>query len=91
STWKAELTGNQKGLFYTYKVKIGDKWTEAVDPYARAASVNGDKGAVVDLEETNPKKWKANKKPKFKNPEDAIIYELHVRDLSIQPESGIKR
>lgn len=90
-TWNAELTGNQKGLFYTYKVKIGDKWTEAVDPYARAASVNGDKGAVVDLEETNPKKWKTNKKPKFKNPEDAIIYELHVRDLSIQPESGIKQ
>ncbi|PHF07651.1 type I pullulanase [Bacillus wiedmannii] len=90
-TWNAELTGNQKGLFYTYKVKIGDKWTEAVDPYARAASVNGDKGAVVDLEETNPKKWKMNKKPKFKNPEDAIIYELHVRDLSIQPESGIKQ
>ncbi|MGG0459527.1 type I pullulanase [Bacillus mycoides] len=90
-TWKAELKGNQKGLFYTYKVKIGDKWTEAVDPYVRAASVNGDKGAVVDLEETNPKKWKANKKPRFKNPEDAIIYELHVRDLSIQPESGIKQ
>ncbi|GAB6431264.1 type I pullulanase [Bacillus luti] len=90
-TWKAELKGNQKGLFYTYKVKISDKWTEAVDPYVRAASVNGDKGAVVDLEETNPKKWKANKKPKFKNPEDAIIYELHVRDLSIQPESGIKQ
>ncbi|HDR4695387.1 type I pullulanase [Bacillus cereus] len=90
-TWTAELKGNQKGLFYTYKVKIGDKWTEAVDPYVRAASVNGDKGAVVNLEETNLKKWKANKKPKFKNPEDAIIYELHVRDLSIQPESGIKQ
>ncbi|PEF32919.1 type I pullulanase [Bacillus wiedmannii] len=90
-TWKAELKGDQKGLYYTYKVKIGDKWTEAVDPYARAASVNGDRGAVVDLEETNPKKWKANKKPKLNNPEDAIIYELHVRDLSIQPESGIKQ
>ena len=90
-TWTSELKGNQKGLFYTYKVKIGDKWTEAVDPYVRAASVNGDKGAVVNLEETNPKKWKANKKPKFKNPEDDIIYELHVRDLSIQPESGIKQ
>lgn len=90
-TWTAELKGNQKGLFYTYKVKIGDKWTEAVDPYVRAASVNGDKGVVVNLEDTNPKKWKANKKPKFKNPEDAIIYELHVRDLSIQPESGIKQ
>ncbi|WP_242239574.1 type I pullulanase [Bacillus cereus group sp. BfR-BA-01309] len=90
-TWKAELKGNRKGLYYTYKVKIGDKWTEAVDPYARAASVNGDKGAVVDLKETNPQKWKVDKKPKFKNPEDAIIYELHVRDLSIQPESGIKQ
>ncbi len=90
-TWKAELKGNQKGLFYTYKVKIGDKWTEAVDPYVRAASVNGDKGVVIDLNETNPKKWKVNKKPEFKNPEDAIIYELHVRDLSIQPESGIKQ
>ncbi|ACK62203.1 TPA: type I pullulanase [Bacillus cereus] len=90
-TWTAELKGNQKGLFYTYKVKISDKWTEAVDPYVRAASVNGDKGAVVNLEETNPKKWKANKKPKLKNPEDAIIYELHVRDFSIQPESGIKQ
>ncbi|MES9695720.1 type I pullulanase [Bacillus toyonensis] len=90
-TWKAEIKGNQKGLFYTYKVKIGDKWTEAVDPYVRAASVNGDKGVVIDLNETNPKKWKANKKPEFKKPEDAIIYELHVRDLSIQPESGIKR
>ncbi|EJQ51233.1 pullulanase, type I [Bacillus cereus BAG6X1-2] len=90
-TWIAELKGNQKDLFYTYKIKIGDKWTEAVDPYVRAASVNGDKGVVVDLNETNPKKWKANKKPKFKNPEDAIIYELQVRDLSIQPESGIKQ
>ncbi len=46
---------------------------------------------VVDLEETNPKRWNTNKKPKLKNPEDAIIYELHVRDLSIQPESGIKQ
>lgn len=90
-TWKAEIKGNQKGLFYTYKVKIGNKWTEAVDPYVRAASVNGDKGVVIDLNETNPKKWKANKKPEFKKPEDAIIYELHVRDLSIQPESGIKQ
>ncbi len=90
-TWIVENKGNQKGLFYTYKVKIGDKWTEAVDPYVRATSVNGDKGVVVDLKETNPKNWKANKKPKFKNPEDAIIYELHVRDLSIQPESGIKQ
>lgn len=89
-TWTAELRGDQKGIFYTYKVKIGEKWSEAVDPYVRAVSVNGDKGAVVDLNETNPKGWNGDKKPELKNPEDSIIYELHVRDLSIQPESGIK-
>jgi len=89
-TWITELKGNQKGIFYTYKVKIGDKWNEAVDPYVRATSVNGDKGAVVDLEETDPKGWKKDKKPGLKNPEDSIIYELSVRDLSIQSESGIK-
>ena len=33
----------------------------------------------------------SKQKLKFINPEDAIIYELHVRDLSIQPESGIKQ
>lgn len=88
-TWTTQLKGNQDGLIYTYKVKIGDKWNEAVDPYARAVTVNGDKGVVVDLKTTNPEKWPA-KKPFLKNREDAIIYELHVRDLSIDPNSGIK-
>ncbi|KMY43933.1 pullulanase [Bacillus sp. FJAT-27916] len=90
-TWTAKLRGNQNGLLYTYKVKIGDKWNEAVDPYVRAASANGLRGAVIDLSETNPKGWAKHKKPKLSNPEESIIYELHVRDLSIQPESGIKQ
>lgn len=88
-TWTAQLEGNQDKLIYTYKVKIGDKWNEAVDPYARAVTVNGDKGVVVDLKTTNPEKWPV-KKPFLKNREDAIIYELHVRDLSIAENSGIK-
>lgn len=89
-TWIAELKGDQKGNFYTYKVQNGSNWAEAVDPYVRATSVNGDKGAIVDLHKTNPKGWNKDKKPKLKNPEDSTIYELHVRDLSIQSESGIK-
>ena len=48
-TWTIELNGDQDGLIYTYKVKIGDKWNEAVDPYVRAVTVNGDKGVVVNL------------------------------------------
>ncbi|WP_455430815.1 type I pullulanase [Peribacillus loiseleuriae] len=88
-TWKLEIQGNQDGLIYTYKVKIDDKWTEAVDPYTRAVTVNGNKGVVVDLTSTNPKNW-STKKPALKKAEDAIFYELHIRDLSIQEESGIK-
>jgi type I pullulanase len=87
-TWTAKLTGDQKGLLYTYKVKVGDTWNEAVDPYAHAVSANGDKGAVVDLKSTNPENW-STAKPVFKNPEDAIIYEAHIRDLTIAPDSGV--
>ncbi len=89
-TWTAELTGDHDGLIYTYKVKIGEEWSEAVDPYVRAVTVNGDKGVVVNLTDTNPRKWTRNK-PSLEKAEDIIIYELHTRDLSIHPESGIKQ
>lgn len=91
-TWTLSLPDDQNGLLYTYKVKIGDEWREAVDPYVRATSVNGDKGAVIDLDETDPQDWENSKVFKAsKNPEDAVIYELHVRDLSIQDKSGIEQ
>ncbi|MBU3158551.1 type I pullulanase [Clostridium frigoris] len=89
-TWTFDLNGNQNGIFYTYKVNIKGVWNEAVDPYARSVSANGDKGAVVDLKKTDPTIWKPNEKPDFSNLTDAIIYELHVRDFSIDPNSGMK-
>ena len=89
-TWSFDLNGNQSGIFYTYKVNIKGVWNEAVDPYARSVSANGDKGAVVDLKKTDPTIWKPNEKPDFSNLTDAIIYELHVRDFSIDANSGIK-
>ncbi|MCB2306164.1 type I pullulanase [Clostridium estertheticum] len=89
-TWSFDLNGNQSGIFYTYKVNIKGVWNDAVDPYARSVSANGDKGAVVDLKKTDPTIWKPNEKPDFSNLTDAIIYELHVRDFSIDTNSGIK-
>ncbi|MGH4051315.1 MAG: type I pullulanase [Clostridium sp.] len=88
-TWTIELNGDQNGIFYTYKVNIGGIWREAVDPYARSVSVNGNKGAVIDLKKTDPVGWKPSKKPTFSNLNDAIIYELHVRDFSIDENSGM--
>ncbi|MBK5241494.1 type I pullulanase [Clostridium sp.] len=89
-TWTVDLVGDQKGIFYTYKVNIGGIWTEAVDPYARSVAANGEKGAVIDLNETNPETWKPKEKPKLENLTDTIIYELHVRDFSNDKSSGME-
>ncbi|MCJ7691535.1 MAG: hypothetical protein MUO60_19810, partial [Clostridiaceae bacterium] len=89
-TWTVDLVVDQKGIFYTYKVNIGGVWTEAVDPYARSVAANGDKGAVIDLDETNPETWKPKEKPKLENLTDTLIYELHVRDFSNDKSSGMK-
>jgi pullulanase len=87
-TWVLVKEGNYAGMLYTYKVRIGTYWNEAVDPYAKAVGINGDRGAIIDLSITNPDHW-TDEKPTLDSPLDAIIYELHVRDLSIHPESGI--
>jgi pullulanase len=82
-TWIHTLDGNQDGLIYTYNVEVYGAENEAVDPYARAAIANGKRSVVIDLESTNPKGW-SKEKPEFTGkPTDAVIYELHVRDLSM--------
>lgn len=82
-TWVHSLDGDQDGLIYAYNVEVYGDENEAVDPYARAAVENGKRSVVVNLENTNPKGWN-REKPKFSgNPTDAVIYELHVRDLSM--------
>lgn len=86
--WRTTVGGDCHGRLYTYKVNIDGRWNEAVDPYAKAVSVNGDRGAVIDLERTNPAGWNGSK-PDFVHPVDAIIYEMHIRDLTIHPSSGV--
>ena len=90
-TWLLNLPGNHKGKFYVFRVMINGKWLQEVpDPYAKAVGVNGKRAMVADLKETNPQGWEKDQSPAFKNKTDAIIYELHVRDASIHPSSGIK-
>ncbi len=88
-TWVTTLTGDKDGLIYNYRVTLDDKTNEAVDPYVRATTINGERGVVVDLAKTNPAGW-SKKKPAFSGKTtDAVIYELHVRDLSMDASSGI--
>lgn len=88
-TWVTTLNGDKDGLIYNYRVKLEEKTNEAVDPYVRATTINGERGVVVNLATTNPSNWNT-KKPAFSGKAtDAVIYELHVRDLSMDASSGI--
>ena len=93
-TWFTRLKGHLKGTFYVFRVMINGQWNEEVtDPYAKAVGINGKRAMVADLNETNPTGWAKDKSPSFSalnNPTDAVIYELHIRDASIHPGSGIK-
>ena len=89
-TWVAEKTGDLHGVYYTYSVTVDGKTSEACDPYARATGVNGQRAMIIDLSSTNPEGWDTDKDPHYNdNITDAIIYELHVRDLSVDESSGI--
>lgn len=88
--WTYKLVGEWEGYYYTFKIKYQNTWlNEVPDPYAKAVGVNGNRGMIVNLEKTNPNLWAFDKGPVLKNQTDAVIYELHVRDASIHPQSGI--
>ena len=56
-TWVAEVSGDLNLTYYTYEVTVGNQTNEAVDPYARAVGVNGNRAMVVDLDLTDPENW----------------------------------
>lgn len=89
-TWVAEKTGDLNGVYYTYLVDRESIVKEACDPYARATGVNGQRAMVIDLSATNPQGWERDRNPhRGESIVDAVIYELHIRDLSMDPSSGI--
>lgn len=88
--WTAEEAGDLNGVYYTYTFKINGSENEAVDLYARAGGVNGDRGMIIDLKSTNPDGWDSDVRPEFGgNATDAIVYEQHIRDFSIDASSGV--
>lgn len=90
-TWIEKVEGDLNLTYYTYEVTVSNQTNEAVDPYARAVGVNGERAMVVDLDLADPENWMKDESPEFSgNPTDAVIYELHMRDLSSHFSSGIQ-
>lgn len=84
-----ERQGDCNGIYYTYTVVNHGDEQEVVDPYTKAAGVNGRRGMVINLEKTNPQGFELDE---YRNPEhitDAIIYEGSVRDFTMDESSGV--
>lgn len=86
--WSIEVDRNLESFRYTFLVCINLEWREAVDPYANALTANGEYGVIINKEKT---RVPIVDLPPFGRPTDAIIYETHIRDLTIHPDSGVKR
>jgi len=90
-TWIKEINENLKGKFYTFQVRIGERWLdETPGMWVKATGVNGKRAAIIDMDETNPDGWENDKRPELVNFTDIILYEVHVRDFSVSPNSGMK-
>ena len=84
------LMGDYAGKAYKYAITFPNgNVVETVDPYSYATTVNGERSVILDYAKTNPENWGKRLDP-ITSPVDAIIYELHIRDFTISPNSGAK-
>jgi len=90
-TWIASLPGKQLyGKFYTFQIEKEGRWLpETPGVWPKAVGVNGKRAAIIDLASTDPAGWENDHGPAVSNFTDVILYEMHHRDMSIHPSSGI--
>lgn len=90
-TWVVTKDGDLNGTYYTYTAVLDGQKQEACDPYARTTGVNGKRAMVINLDDTDPEGWDKDSDPHAgASINDAVIYELQLRDLSTDDSSGIE-
>lgn len=93
--WTAFVPGDLKDKYYLYEITQyygGEIKTFLVqDPYSPGSAVNSSKTYIFDMNDVNfyVPGWSEDKYVQLKNNVDAVIYELHVRDYTIDPSSGV--
>ncbi len=89
-TWTASLAGNYYGKFYTFSIKHNGRWLdETPGVWAKAVGTNGHRAAIIDFDTTDPAGWSDDRGPVVDNITDVVLYEMHHRDFSVDPSSGI--
>lgn len=87
--WSLFLEGDREGWSYVYRVHFGDSFKVATDPYARASTANHQRTVVIDPDKTAVADDRRHLEG-FEHYTDAVIYELNVRDFSVDEKSGMK-
>ncbi len=93
--WVATSKKDERGTYYRYHVEVFHPDTNAIesyevtDPYSLSLSANSEFSQVVDLNAANlmPKNWGSGNYI-VAQPEDIVIYESHIRDLTLSDRSG---
>lgn len=85
--WKQEFVECLHGVYYDYLVRIDGVDTPTADPYARGCCSNGARSMVVDLGLTDPPGFASEVPPALGA--ERIVYELHIKDFSHDPDSGV--
>jgi pullulanase len=89
--WVACGTRDWTNKYYLYSVKVWVPADSAIDtnvtsdPYSTDLALNGSKSRITDLESeaTKPGGWDESVAPPLESLSDMSLYELHVRDFSV--------
>lgn len=93
--WSVTYTGSDiDGKFYDYTLVNAKGKVNVLDPYARSMACHNGKGgsglaAVINLSSQKAGVQSASYYPLEKR-DDAVIYEVSVRDFTISPDAGVK-
>lgn len=88
--WELTVKSDLKGKYYLFSVYNSAQPDNTPGIFAKAVGVNGKRGAIVDLRDTDPEGWADDVRPALSNPCDLVIYEMHHRDFSVDLSSGLK-
>lgn len=88
--WELTVKSDLKGKYYLFSVYNSAQPDNTPGIFAKAVGVNGKRGAIVDLRDTDPEGWADDVRPALNNPCDLVIYEMHHRDFSVDLSSGLK-
>ena len=88
--WELTVKSDLKGKYYLFSVYNNAQPDNTPGIFAKAVGVNGKRGAIVDMRDTDPEGWADDVRPAISNPCDLVIYEMHHRDFSVDLSSGLK-